>query len=785
MNTIIPPSGVRGLKITVIGGGPGGLYFSILTKKAMPHCQIDVYERNKPDDSFGFGVVFSDETLGEFLMRDIQSYELIRSEFAYWDDIIIARDGQSVNSSGNGFCGCSRKTLLKLLQQRCREEGVNLHFEQNVDDLSQFADSDIIVACDGIGSAIRTQYKEEFGTKIKMMKNRFVWMGSTKPLDAFTYFFRTTPHGTIVAHTYQYEEGMSTWIFECSEQTWQNIGFEVTNEKDTIQKITEIFKDELEGHSLISNKSHWRQFPHVTNEKWFHNNIVLLGDAKATAHYSIGSGTKLAMDSAIGLSDAVVANPTNVQAAFEQYDKTRRNTVEMIQYAALVSLDWFENMDRHIQHQFYQFAFGCMTRSKKVTFENLQIRDKSFTDKVLNEFFETPSSHPESSGLTPNSKSAAFSKFKLRDLELPNRIVMAPMGQYSAENGLVNNWHLVHYGSRATGGVGLILTEMTAVSPIGQITLGCAGIYNENQVVEWKKITDFIHENTSTKIGIQLGHSGRKGAIKKPWEGQNEPIDKVWELLSASPISFNSKMATPKEMRSEDMDKITAEFVQATKNAEQAGFDMIELQAHHGFLLASFLSPLTNIRTDEFGGSIENRIKFPLRVFSEMRNVFPQQKPMSVRISASDWAENGISEEDVIYIANAFKNAGADIIDVSSGNTVEHQKPQMGRMWQTPFSDLVRNTVHIPTITAGFIQDIDQINTIILNGRADLVALGRPLLADANFVRNAQAYENVQTNDIPLQYKMGSSHIYPLKAAERKQMESMKKALKPKSNKKN
>jgi len=764
-------------KITVIGGGPGGLYFSILTKKAMPHCQIDVYERNKPDDSFGFGVVFSDETLGEFLMRDLKSYELIRSEFAYWDDIIVARDGQTVNSSGNGFCGCSRKTLLKLLHQRCSEEGVNLYFEQNVDDLSQFADSDIIVACDGIGSAIRTQFTSEFGTKIELKKNRFVWLGSTKPLDAFTYFFKTTPFGTIVAHTYQYEEGMSTWIFECSEQTWQNIGFEVTNEEDTIQKIAEIFKDELNGHSLISNKSHWRQFPHVTNEKWFHNNIVLLGDAKATAHYSIGSGTKLAMDSAIGLSDAVIANPNNVKAAFEQYDKTRRNTVEMIQYAALVSLDWFENMDRHMQHPFYQFAFGCMTRSKKVTFENLQIRDKSFTDKVLKEF-------NDNNNVNDKNQSAAFSKFKLRDLELSNRIVMSPMGQYSAENGLINNWHLVHYGSRATGGVGLILTEMTAISSNGRITLGCAGIYNENQIVEWKKTTDFIHQNTQTKIGIQLGHSGRKGATKKPWEGQNEPIDNAWELLSASPLPFNSKMANPKEMTLEDMDKVTAEFVQATKNAEQAGFDMIELQAHHGFLLASFLSPLTNIRTDEFGGSIENRIKFPLRVFTEMRNVFPKHKPMSVRISASDWAENGVSEEDVIDIANAFKTAGADIINVSTGNTVENQKPLVGRMWQTPFSDLVRNTVHIPTITAGFIQDIDQINTIILNGRADLVALGRPLLADANFVRNAQAYENVQTDDIPVQYKMGSLHLYPLKAAERKQMENMKKALKPKSNKK-
>lgn len=763
------------MKIAVIGGGPGGLYFSILTKKAMPHCQIDVYERNKPDDSFGFGVVFSDETLGEFLKRDMQSYELIRSKFAYWDDIIIARDGEEVSIAGNGFCGCSRKTLLQLLQQRCKEEGVNLHFEQNVDDVSLFENADMVIASDGIASGIRTKYEKEFGTKIVMKQNRFVWLGSTKPLDAFTYFFRNTVHGLIVAHSYQYQEGMSTWIFECSDETWQKFNFEVTNEEDTIAKISDIFKDELDGHSLISNKSHWRQFPHVTNENWYHKNIVLLGDAKATAHYSIGSGTKLAMDSAIGLSDAVIANPTDVQAAFQQYDKTRRNTVEMIQYAALVSLDWFENMNRHNQHPFYQFAFGCMTRAKKVTFENLRLRDKSFTDKVLKEF--NANCHTELVEVP-----AAFTPFQLRNLQLQNRIVMSPMGQYSAENGLVNDWHFQHYTSRAIGGLGLILTEMTAVSETGRITEGCAGIYNENQITEWKRINDFIHQHTQTKIGIQLGHSGRKGATKKPWEESFNGTS--WELLSASAMPFNENSKMPKAMTLADMDLITSQFVQATKNANAANFDIIELQAHHGFLLASFLSPLTNSRTDEFGGSIENRLKFPLRVFTEMRNAFPKEKPMSVRISATDWAEKGISEQDVITMATAFKNAGADIINVSTGNTVAGQKPQTGRMWQTPFSDAVRNTVHIPTITTGYIQDIDQINTIILNGRADLVALGRPLLLDANFVRNAQAYEQFQATDIPNPYKMGISHLYPLKASERKQSEGMRIALKPKSNKK-
>lgn len=763
------------MKITVIGGGPGGLYFSILTKKAIPNCQIDVYERNKADDSFGFGVVFSDETLGEFLTRDTESYELIRSKFAYWDDIVVARDGERVSVSGNGFCGCSRKTLLQLLQQRCTEEGVNLHFEQNIDDLTQFKDSDVIVASDGIGSAIRTQFASDFSTSVKLQNNRFVWLGSTKPLDAFTYFFRTTEFGTFVAHTYQYENGMSTWIFECSNQTWKNAGFEVENEASTVQKISEIFKEELDGHPLITNKSHWRQFPHVTNEKWYHDNIVLLGDAKATAHFSIGSGTKLAMECAIALSDAVVANQNNVTAAFEQYDKSRRNRVEMIQHAANVSLDWFEHMDRHAQHDFQQFAFGVMTRSKKVTFENLAIRDASYPEKVLAEF----NSKIGIDAKTP----AAFTSFKLRGMNLQNRIVMSPMGQYSAENGIVNDWHFQHYTSRAIGGVGLIIAEMTAVSKTGRITESCAGLYTEEQIAGYKRIIDFIHKNTQTKIGIQLGHSGRKGATKKPWEGGAEPINNAWELLSASPIPFNEKLAVPKKMSLTDMDQIVSEFVQATKNADTAGFDMIELQAHHGFLLATFLSPLTNIRTDEFGGSIENRLKFPLRVFTEMRNVFPIDKPISVRISASDWAENGISEQDVIAISEAFKNARADIISVSTGNTVVNQKPQTGRMWQTPFSDMVRNTVHIPTITAGYIQDIDQINTILLNGRADLVSLGRPLLLDPYFVRNAQAYENFRPTDIPQQYMAGTTHLYPLKASERKMVEGMKKELKPESHK--
>ena len=761
--------------IAVIGGGPGGLYFSILTKKALPNCQIDVYERNKADDSFGFGVVFSDETLSEFLTRDPKSYDLIRKHFAYWDDLDVARDGDIVRITGNGFCGCSRKKLLQLLQQRCVEEGVNLHFEHPIEDVTTLK-VDYIIACDGINSAIRSQFESDFGTKTELKKNKFVWMGSTKPLDAFTYFFRTTEFGTIVAHSYQYEEGMSTWIFECSDATWQNAGFETTNEESTIAKISSIFKEELDGHGLISNRSHWRQFPAITNEKWHKDNIVLLGDAKATAHYSIGSGTKLAMECAISLSDAIVKFGTDKEAAFAAYEKLRRNRVEMIQYAANVSLDWFENMDRYMNFDFNQFAFGVMTRSKKVTFENLGLRDASFPQKILTEF-------NTKNNISNTNTPAAFTPFYVKNVKLENRVVMSAMGQYQANNGIPNSWHFSHYTQRALGGLGLIITEMTSVSETGRITLGCTGIYNENQVVEWKKINDFIHTNSSCKVAIQLGHSGRKGSIKKPWETEKLVLLQQWELISSSPIPFSEGGIVPKEMTQEDMNLVVQQFEIAAQNANKAGFDMIELQAHHGFLLASFLSPLTNTRTDEFGGSIANRLIFPLRVFNAIRAAFPIDKPISVRVSATDWAENGISEQDVLTIAESLKQAGADIINVSTGNTVANQQPQMGRMWQTPFSDLIRNTVCIPTITAGSITDIDQINTIILNGKADLVALGKPLLLNPYFVRNAQAYENFEVTDIPNSYKMGIQTLFSENASNRKMVEGMKKALKPKSHK--
>jgi len=767
------------MNITVVGGGPGGLFFSILVKKAWPQCNIKVLERNKADDAFGFGVVFSDETLSEFLSRDTGTYELIRDRFAYWYELDVVRNGEKVRITGNGFGGCSRKTLLQILQQRCREEGVELHFETIVDDPSVWKDADMVVVCDGIASGIRSQYATEFGTKVEMKKNRFVWLGSARPLDAFAYFFRETEWGTFVAHTYQYEEGHSTWIIETSDEAWQKAGFTVDDEAGTIAKVSEIFKEELAGYPLISNKSHWRQFPLVTNANWHHGNMVLMGDAKASAHYSIGSGTKLAMECAIGLADAVLQNRSDVPAAFQAYEKKRRNPVSMIQHAANVSMEWFEHMDRHIKQDFMTFAFSVMTRSKKVTFDNQALRDPKFAAQVLENFNSKENKdHPV--------VSPAFIPYPLRDLKIPNRVMMSAMGQYKAVDGLVNDWHLMHYGARATGGVGLIMTEMAAASPDGRITVGCPGIWSDEQTAAWKRIVDFIHQHSNAKIGMQIGHAGRKGASVKPWEGRNQPISNPWELLSASPLPFDQNWPTPKEITEADMDRIADSFILATENATKAGFDMLEFQAHHGFLFASFLSPLTNQRTDSFGGSVENRMHFPLRVFKAMREVYPKQKPMSVRFTACDWAENGITESDVLAIARAFKDAGADILNVSTGGTVENQQPATGRMWQTPFSDFVRNEVDIPTITSGFISSMDQVNTLLLNRRADLVALGRPLLLDASFVRNAQAWESVPMEylHVPEPYQIAVPHQFAIAAGERKAMLGMKKALKPLTHKK-
>ena len=777
------------MKISIIGGGPGGLYFALLTKKAKPEWEIEVFEQNRPDDTFGFGVVFSDDTLDEFLSRDPESYDLIRDEFAYWDDIIIRYKGEEVRCGGNGFAGCSRLNLLKVLHNRCETLGVKLNFGKKIEIENletEFATSDIILASDGIGSAIREQYSQFFNPTITQKSNRFTWMGSTRKVEDFTYFFKDSKYGPICAHTYQYEEGMSTWVFEMSEDCWQKWQFEEFDEQGSADKLEEIFAEELEGHNLIINRSMWRQFPRIYCNNWHHKNIAILGDAKASAHFSIGSGTKLAMECAISLSDAVLEfGESSVEKAFEKYVEERETPVQILQHNADVSLAWFEHMDRSWDMDLMQFAAVVMCRSKSVTYNNLILRDPDFVKKIDDAWYER---YYQESGYDyrQSRPTPMFTKYKLGPLELRNRVVMSPMAQYSAdEDGNLTDWHLVHYGGAARGGMALMYVEMTCPSPEARITRGCPGIWTDKQEKDWKRIVDFVHENTETKICMQLGHSGRKGSTQLGWHKMDHPIAEPgqnWPIMSASDIPyFDGISQIPKEMNRADMDKVIHDFKQATIRADRAGFDMIEMHAAHGYLLASFLSPLTNIRTDDYGGSIENRMRFPLEVFKAMREVWPKSKPMSVRISATDWIEGGITEEDTFAIANAFRDAGVDLIDVSAGQTVPDQKPVYGRMFQLGFAEAIRNVPRVATMAVGNITEPAQVNTILHTRRADLVAIGRPHLWNPFFMREAAAWYGVELdeNDWEKQYLSGKQQAYSLKEKARLQQLEWQQKSKP------
>ena len=743
------------MKITIIGGGPGGLYFALLTKKARPDWQIEVFEQNQADDTFGFGVVFSDDTLDEFLSRDPQTYELIRDQFAYWQDIAIHYKGHEMRCGGNGFCGTSRRTLLNVLQRRCTQLDISMHFGVQIDAdeiATRFADSDIILASDGIGSQIRDTRKQDFKPSIALKSNRFCWMGSTRPMDEFNYFFKETDHGIIIAHTYQYEQGKSTWIFEMDEACWQGHGFEEFDEEGSKTKLEKIFADELLGHPLLLNRSMWRRFPRIFCENWWSDNIVILGDAKASAHFSIGSGSKLAMECAIGLSDAVLAHAEDdVTKAFQAYDDARRTPCQIIQHNADVSLSWFEHMHRSFDMEPMQFAMVVMCRAKSITYDNLILRDAGFVQKVDDEWYARHK-HETGEDLSATRPTPMFAKFKLRDMELANRVVMSPMAQYKADGqGNPTEWHKVHYGSHALGGMGLIFTEMTCPAADARITPGCPGMWNERHEQNWRGIVDFVHQNSAAKICMQLGHAGRKGSTQVGWGKADYPLldeGENWPLVSASPLPwFEGISDTPMELDKAGMARIRDEFVAATKRAARAGFDMLELHCAHGYLLASFLSPLTNLRDDQFGGRRENRLRYPLDVFKTMREVWPTERPMSVRISASDWLEGGISEEDYLYFAQEFQRAGCDLIDVSAGQTVPDQQPTHGRMFQVQFSEAIRNVPKIATMAVGSITEAAQVNTILHTRRADLVALGRPHLWNPYFTHQAAAWYGVKNVD--------------------------------------
>jgi anthraniloyl-CoA monooxygenase len=768
------------MKVAIIGGGPAGLYAAILLKKQRPQAEITVYERNRADDTFGFGVVFSDATLDNFEKYDPPSYRRITQEFAYWDDIAVHFRGTVHRVGGNGFCGCSRRTLLLILQERASELGVTLLFETDIDDERRFADADLIVLADGSNSRFRDKYVDHFRPEVDLRSNKFAWMGSTRPLDAFTFIFQETEWGPFIAHAYQYEAGRSTWIFETDAETFARAGLEGLDERQSADRMAKIFGWFLDGHPLLINRSMWRNFPMIRSERWVKDNMVLLGDAKATAHFSIGSGTKLAMEDAIALADAMAQAPT-VDAALQVYEQGRREEVEKTQHAADVSLVWFEHVDRFWDFDPVQFAFGVMTRAKAITYDNLTLRapdfvgevDKAFAKTVRAKGFDVDTEKP----LAP-----MFQPFRLREMVVANRAVVSPMCMYSANEGVPGDFHLVHYGSRAIGGAGLIFTEMTCVGRDARITPGCTGLWNDEQQAAWTRIVDFVHANSAAKICLQLGHAGRKGATKLMWDGMDRPLEQGgWDTVSASPIPYFPDSQVPREMDRATMDRVKGEFVAAALRGDACGFDMLELHCAHGYLLASFISPLTNQRTDEYGGTLENRLRYPLEIFEAMRAAWPAHKPMSVRISATDWAEGGVTGDDAVVIARAFGEAGVDLVDVSTGQTVRDAQPVYGRMFQTPFSEQVRNEARVATMCVGNITTADQVNTILAAGRADLVALGRPHLVDPSFTMRAAAWYGASDITCPPQYLPGKEQIFRNSVRDRQDFDDLKIKGKPKT----
>jgi len=730
------------MDITIIGGGPAGLFFSLLMKRRDPAHRIAVLERNGPDDTFGWGVVFSDETLNNIAAADPESYAEITHSFAHWDAIDIHYQGEVLTSRGHGFSGLSRKRLLNILQRRAQALGVDLRFHQEVSDVEPLRRGDLLLAADGANSLVRGRHAEAFRPTLDWRPNKFIWLGTTRRFDAFTFFFKRDAHGLWRVHAYQFDAGHGTFIVETTEAAWRSAGLANASEDDTIAFCEALFAEELQGHKLLKSRALWRSFPTVRNERWSFDRVALIGDAAHTAHFSVGSGTKLAMEDAIALADALARAPGDVPAALAAYEAARRPEVEALQRAAQASLQWFEETERYFGTlEPLEFAASLLTRSLRITHANLKQRDPDFVAR-LDRWFAAKAANQ--SGVNVPAEPAPppmFTPFRLRDMLLANRVVVSPMCQYSAEDGMPDDWHFVHLGSRAVGGAGLIMTEMTDVSRDGRISPGCAGLYKSEHAAGWQRIVDFVHRASGAKIGIQLAHAGRKASTRRSWEGDSEPLPQGnWPIIAPSPIPYFPHSQVPRAMDRAEMDRVREDFVRAARLADEAGFDMIELHFAHGYLLASFLSPLTNRRADEYGGSLANRMRYPLEVFAAVRAAWPAQKPMSVRISATDWMPDGFTPADAVAVALALKAAGCDIIDVSAGQTVPDQRPVYGRLFQTPFADRVRHEAAIPTMTVGNISSYADVNSILVAGRADLCVLARAHLYDPYWTRHA-AYE--------------------------------------------
>ncbi|MFE2630635.1 bifunctional salicylyl-CoA 5-hydroxylase/oxidoreductase [Streptomyces sp. NPDC059374] len=754
------------LRVAVVGGGPGGLYAAALLKRLDPARQVTVWERNAPDDTFGFGVVLSDETLGGIEHADPVVHTALQEHFVRWDDIDIVHAGTRHTSGGHGFAALGRKRLLQILHDRCRDLGVELRFRSEAPDVDRLAAThDLVVAADGVHSTIRDTYSHVFRPHVSAHRCRYIWLAADFAFDAFRFEIAETEHGVMQLHGYPYsrpsparhpstrpsgpqdQSGASTVIVEMREEVWRAAGFDELDEQESVARCAKIFADALGGRTLKSNKSAWTSFRTVVNEHWSHGNVVLLGDAAHTAHFSIGSGTKLAVEDALALAACLTEQP-DVPAALAAYEAERKPVVASTQRAARASLEWFENIGLYLDQPPRQFAFNLLTRSRRVTHDNLRLRDASFTEAVEREFGCPPGTPP------------MFTPFRLRGLTLRNRVVVSPMDMYSATDGVPGDFHLVHLGARALGGAGLVMTEMVCVSPEGRITPGCAGLYTGRQAEAWKRVVRFVHTQApGTAIGVQLGHSGRKGSTKLMWEGMDEPLEEGnWPLAAASPIPYRPDSQTPRELTRSQLTDIREQFTAAAWRAARAGFDLLELHCAHGYLLSGFLSPLTNRRTDAYGGSLDRRLRFPLEVFDAVRAVWPEERPMTVRISATDWAEGGTGAEDAVDIARAFAQHGADAIDVSTGQVVADERPEFGRSYQTPYADRIRNATGRPVIAVGAISSWDDVNSLILAGRTDLCALARPHLYDPHWTLHAAAEQGYDGPGAvwPAPYRAGS-----------------------------
>jgi anthraniloyl-CoA monooxygenase len=737
------------MRIAVVGGGPGGLYFSILMRKARPDWEVTVFERNAPTDAFGFGVVFSDETLTVFEHADPETYWSIAERFARWTDIDIHHRGTLTRSGGHGFAALGRRELLGVLQERALELGVEIRFQSEAPALSELGWADVIVGADGASSAVRTALARDFVPTLDRRYCRYMWLGTDLVFDSFKFFIVDAPEGVYQAHAYPYDDRMSTFIVETHEHVWRRAGLDQlaggplppgVSDMASVERCSELFADALQGHSLLANNSKWINFVTVRNRRWCVDNVVLLGDAAHTAHFSIGSGTKLAMEDAVALAWAFRSWGDDVGPATASYESERRPIVESTLRAAQASLEWFEGIGRYVGQGRLQFAFNLLTRSRRVTYDNLRMRDPEFVGEV----------HPD-------PRPPMFTPLALRGLELSNRVVVSPMDMYSAVDGTPGEFHLVHLGGRALGGAALVMTEMICVSDVGRITPGCAGMWCEEHVQAWKRIVDFAHEYGSAAIGAQIGHSGRKGSTKLMWEGMDQPLEAGnWPVIGPSALPYGRRNQVPRAMTRDDMDVVVAEFERAVRGAIAAGFDLLELHCAHGYLLSSFLSPLSNVRDDDYGGSLAPRARFPLEVFDACRALWPDDKPMSVRISATDWVPGGFDPDEAVAFARMLRRHGCDIVDVSSGQVSPLERPAFGRSFQTPFADRIRNEVGIPTIAVGAISSYDDVNTIVVAGRADMCALARPHLYDPYWTLHAAAEQGYAGVRWPVQYQAGS-----------------------------